>query len=136
LDGAPVGAQLPAGAWLVSLRQLVLPGELLAASLGVLETAQQLTLIGTLIYCETTQEQLAELIRWAGKQPRPRLLGLAASKLAAAQREQISEAQRRQPGLPIRWLRQPVASWPGEQPRIAAMILSNSQMLLVARARR
>jgi hypothetical protein len=104
--GSLASALLPAGAWLAPLRRLVLTAKVITASLGVLATAQQLTLIGSLVSAETTHEQLAQLFEWAGKQTQLRWLGISpmmhASRLTTPQQKQICEAQHCQPDLPIR----------------------------------
>jgi hypothetical protein len=65
---------LPAGAWLAPLRWLVLLGEVLTSSLSVLGTARRLELVGAQCWGEETQQQLGELITWAGQQPQLRWL--------------------------------------------------------------
>jgi hypothetical protein len=100
---------LPAGAWLAPLRQLMLPTKVLAASLSVLGTAQQLELVASVPRSAQTQGQLAELIQWAGGRSHLRWLLLVSQAMGpgAHQQAQIDEAHERQPGLTIRVFNRP-----------------------------
>jgi hypothetical protein len=103
--------RLPAGAWLARLRLLILPIGFFAASLPVLEGSQQLELVGGQTHDEdgveffASQEQLADVIHWAGlgrrAQLRWLLLNIWYDTFLTDAQERIDEAQRRQPGLAV-----------------------------------
>jgi hypothetical protein len=85
------GVALPAGAWLAPLRWLRLPGGLLTASITNLEAAQQLELVSAELCDRRGQEQVAELVEWAGQQLSLRwlLLGASSPLLCQAVREHV-----------------------------------------------
>ncbi len=95
------GAALPSGAWVRSLRTLLLTAQLVAASLPALSAAEQLERLGTVDRTSADQLLLPGIIAFAVERPRLRLLVLLHTELRAHASDAAQQVQRRRADLQI-----------------------------------